>query len=118
MFQAAGRSERPAISELADNGNLWELMRTLWSMARQVLAGGGNAQSVQLTASAISALCRSRSAGRDRAVLTWKNRNHFFAGMWREMHRPLTDKPRQAEGRLLLRQEILEEANAGPAVPR
>jgi hypothetical protein len=30
----------------------------------------------------------------------------------------LTDKPRQAEGRLLLREKILEEANAGPAAPR
>jgi hypothetical protein len=87
-------------------------------MARQVLAGGGNARSVQLTPVAISALRRSRSAGQNWAVLTRKNRNHFFGCLCQEMLRMLTDKPRQAEGRLLLREKILEEANAGPAAPR
>ena len=64
-------------------------------MARQLLAGEHQAHSVQPTALVISALRRARSPDQSWEDLTWKNRHHFFACMYREMRRALTDHARR-----------------------
>ncbi len=53
-------------------------MATLWSIARELLAGEDQAYSARPTPTVISAFRRSRSAERERAELTWKIRNQFF----------------------------------------
>lgn len=70
-------------------------MGGLRSMARQLLAGEHRAHSVQPTALVISALRRARAPDQDWADLTWNNRHHFFACMYREMRRALTDHARR-----------------------
>ncbi len=94
----SGRSSVPpasSMSEVVDIENLQEFMGALRSMARQLLAGEANAHSVRPTALVVSALRRSRAAAQDWTDLSWKNRGHFFACMYREMRRALTDHARR-----------------------
>lgn len=83
------------MSQAVDIGNVQEFMGELRSMARQLLAGEGNAHSVPPTALVVSAFRRSLSPDQDWADLTWNNRDHFFACMYREMRRALTDHARR-----------------------
>jgi RNA polymerase sigma factor (TIGR02999 family) len=83
------------MAEAVDIGSIQEFMGELRSMARQLLAGERNAHSVRPTALVNSALRRSRTAEQDWSDLTWQNRNHFFACMYREMRRTLTDHARR-----------------------
>jgi RNA polymerase sigma factor (sigma-70 family) len=96
------------MSEAVDIGNVQEFMGELRSMARRLLAGEGNAHSVRPTALVISALRRSRTGGQDWGDLTWENRNHFFACMYREMRRALTDHARRRCAAKRPRLEYLE----------
>ncbi len=83
------------MSQAVDIGNVQDFMGELRSMARQLLAGEGNAHSVRATALMVSAFRRSLSPDQDWADLTWKNREHFFGCMYREMRRALTDHARR-----------------------
>lgn len=83
------------MSQAVDIGNIQEFMGGLRAMARQLLAGERNAHSVRPTALVNSALRRSLTNGQEWSALNWRNRDHFFACMYREMRRTLTDHARR-----------------------
>ncbi len=56
-------------------------MGTLWSIAREFLAGEDQTYSARPTPTVISAFRGSRSAERERIELTGNNRNQFYARM-------------------------------------
>ena len=72
-----------------------EFMVDLRGMARRLLGGDKNANSIRPTALIMSALVRSKRQGQKWTALTWANREHFFAVMHREMRRCLIDHARK-----------------------
>lgn len=72
-----------------------EFMVDLRGMARRLLGGEKDCVSVRATALIMSALVRSKRQGQNWTSLTWRNREHFFSVMHREMRRSLIDHARK-----------------------
>lgn len=95
--------------EISGAESIGEFMVDLRTMARRLLVSGKDEVSVRATDLVMSALARSRRSEFDPSELTWANRDQFFAVMYREMRRSITDHARR-------RLESRLEAEMAPAV--
>jgi RNA polymerase sigma factor (TIGR02999 family) len=76
-------------------------------MARDLLRRERHAESLQTTALVLTALRRQKRADQDWSEVTWQNRQHFFAAVYRAMGRALIDHARK---------RIVQERATGPVV--
>jgi hypothetical protein len=82
-----------------ETGLTWEelhqFMADVRAMAQGLLRCEGNAESLQTTALVLTALRRQKRADQDWCAVTWADREHFLAVMYRAMDQALKDHGRR-----------------------
>jgi DNA-directed RNA polymerase specialized sigma24 family protein len=78
---------------------LYQFMADVRAMAQGLLRYEGHAESLQTTALVLTALRRQKRADQDWRQVTWADREHFLAVMYRAMDQALKDHGRRRGSR-------------------